>query len=530
MNRVVKTASAALLATTMLTAALPAAAQTVLRLDEVPVGELDPAKATDNADSILMFNAYDTLVLPAQGGPGHVPHLAESWEIDGNSFTFTLRDDVTFHSGNPMTAEDVVFSIERTRALGQGFAFLFTIVESVEAVDTHTVRITLSEPYTPFIASLVRLPIVDRQAVMANLGPGDGEMGDWGAAYLSGMSAGTGAYRVVAHNPQDETVLERNPDYFLPIAEGAPDRVRLRYGLEAATVRTLLTRGEHDITSQWLPPEVLRALANGGAQILSESGTGAFYIKLNTTKPPLDDVNCRRALAAAYDYETGLRITQVTDDWAQGRPSTGAIPVGMFGSNPAEETLSRDMDAARDHLAACRYDPADHTLEISWIAEVPIEERFALLMQANFAELGFDSEIVRVPWALFTERVSSPETTPHISQIFSNAQTGDPDTLLYPMYHSSTHGTWQSPEHLDDAEVDRLLVEGRTATTPEAREAAYAALNDRLMEVAATIYAFDRNSLFAANPRVTAPALSDPAYAFGLDGMGFSFRLMDIAE
>lgn len=530
MNAVLKTASAALLATTMLTTALPAAAQTVLRLDEVPVGELDPSKATDYADSILMFNAYDTLVLPAQGGPGHVPHLAESWEIEGNSVTFTLRDDVTFHSGNPLMAEDVVFSIERTQALGQGFAFLFTIVETVEAVDTHTVRITLSEPYTPFIASLVRLPIVDRQAVMANLGEGEGTMGDWGAAYLSGTSAGTGAYRVTAHNPQDETVLEQNPDYFLPIADGAPDQVRLRYGLEAATVRTLLTRGEHDITSQWLPPEVMRALANDGAQILSESGTGAFYIKLNTAKPPLDDVHCRLALAHAYDYETGLRITQVTDDWAQGRPSTGAIPVGMFGANPADEALSRDMDAARAHLDACQYDPADHTLEISWIAEVPIEERFALLMQANFAELGFDSEIVRVPWALFTERVSTAETTPHISQIFSNAQTGDPDTLLYPMYHSSTHGTWQSPEYLNDAEVDRLLVEGRTAATPEAREAAYAALNDRLMAVAATIYAFDRNSLFAGNPRLTAPALSDPAHAFGLDGMGFSFRLMDIAE
>lgn len=70
--------AAALLAATAL-AGTPAAADTVLRLDEVAVGELDPAKATDYADSILMFNVYDTLVLPVQGGPGYTPHLAESW-------------------------------------------------------------------------------------------------------------------------------------------------------------------------------------------------------------------------------------------------------------------------------------------------------------------------------------------------------------------------------------------------------------------------------------------------------------------
>jgi peptide/nickel transport system substrate-binding protein len=202
----------------------------------------------------------------------------------------------------------------------------------------------------------------------------------------------------------------------------------------------------------------------------------------------------------------------------------------MFGANPADQPLTRDMDAARDHLAACAYDASEHTLELSWIAEGPIEERFALLMQANFAELGFDSEIVRVPWALFTERVTSPETTPHVSQVFVNAVTGDPDTLLYPMYHSSARGTWQSPEYLDDAEVDRLLTEGRTAPTPEGREEAYAALNARLMELAPTIYGFDRNSVFAASQRVTAPALMDPAAGFGLDGMGFAFRLMEVEE
>ncbi len=508
----------------------PAFAESVLRLDEVAVGELDPGKASDYADSILMFNVYDTLVLPVQGGPGYAPHLAASWEADGNSFTFTLRDDVTFQSGNPLTAEDVVFSLERMKALGAGLSYLFGVVESAEAVDAHTVTFTLSEPYSPFVASLVRLPIIDKALVMENLGEGDDEMGDWGQAFLSANSAGTGAYAVQSHNPQEETVMVRNDGYFLGVPDVAPDTVRLRYGLEAATVRALIAQGEHDIASQWLPPEVMKALAEDGAQLLTESGTGAFYVKMNTARAPLDDENCRLALRYAFDYDTAIRMIAITDEISAGSPATGAIPVGMFGANPAEDALQRDLDMAQEYLAACQYDPSEFELDLTWIAEVPLEERFALLMQANFAEIGITSTITKVPWALFTEQVASPENTPHVSQIFVNAVTGDPDTLLYGMYHSSTPGTWQSPEYLNDAEVDAALETGRTETSPEAREAAYSTLNDRLMAIAPTIYGFDRQSVFPASNRVRAPALSDPAMAFGLDGMGFSFRLMEMVE
>ena len=98
------------------------------------------------------------------------------------------------------------------------------------------------------------------------------------------------------------------------------------------------------------------------------------------------------------------------------------------------------------------------------------------------------------------------------------------------MYHSSTPGTWQSPEYLNDSLVDKHLEMGRTAATEADREAAYAQLNARLMEIAPTIYGFDRQSVFAASNRVKVPALSDPSKAFGLDGMGFSFRLMEMVD
>ena len=506
-----------------------ASAETVLRLDEVPVGELDPAKATDYADSVLMFNLYDTLVIPKQGQPGYDPFLATGWESDGKTYTFKLRTDVKFQSGNPVTAEDVVFSFDRMKALGQGLSYLFEKAEKAEAVDVATVKFTLTEPYSPFISTLTRLPVVDKKLVMENLAEGEGEMKDWGQAYLSTHAAGSGAYKVVSHNPQEETAMAKNAAYFLPIAAKAPDTVRFRYGLEAATVRTLIAQGEHDISSQWLPPEVLKSLAAEGAQLLTEKGTSEFYIKINTAKPPFDDVNCRLAITYAFDYDAGIQMVAVADQVSQGAPATGALPVGLLGSLPADQAMKKDIDKAKEHLAKCKYKPEEMNVELTWIGEVPLEERFALLMQANFSELGIKSEVRKVPWALFTEQVTKPENTPNISQVFVNTMTGDPDTLLYGMYHSSAAGTWMSPEYLKDPKVDELLDKGRTAPDAE-RAAIYEEVNKRLKELAPSIYAQDQTAVFAASKRVSVPALSDPSKAFALSGFGFTFRLMEMNE
>ena len=322
--------------------AVPAMAERILRVDESPIGEIDPAKGTDFADTVLAINLYDTLVYPQQGGSGVQPHLATDWTIDCAVYTFVLRDDVTFNSGNPLTAADVVFSFERMMAMGQGNAGLFEgRIESVEAVDDTTVQFTLVEPFAPFLATLVRLPIVDMAIVMANIGEGNfGEFGDYASEWMSQNSAGSGPYVVVTHDPQTETDLAYNANYFLEPAENYPERVRYRYGLDASTVRALIARGEHDISSQWLPPEVFAALANeGAARLLTEAGLSGNYFKLNTRRAPLDDVHCRRALAYAFDYDTLQQLVRINEDTTQGRPMSSALPQGLVGFGPGPADL-----------------------------------------------------------------------------------------------------------------------------------------------------------------------------------------------
>ena len=128
------------------------AAETSLRVQTGGPATLDPAMASDYADAIVMFNAYDTLVLPAQGSPGVVPHLAKSWSGNNTSYTFVLRDDVKFQGGNELTADDVVFSLQRMQAINGPLAYLFSPVASVKAVDEHTVTFDLEKPYAAFRA------------------------------------------------------------------------------------------------------------------------------------------------------------------------------------------------------------------------------------------------------------------------------------------------------------------------------------------------------------------------------------------
>ena len=252
---------------------------------------------------------------------------------------------------------------------------------------------------------------------------------------------------------------------------------------------------------------------------------------MNTTKKPLDDVNCRLALTYAFDYAAGIKMVAITDKVSQGSPATGALPVGMLGSLPASDAYKRDLDAAKEYLADCKYKPEDFTLELSWVGEVPLEERFALLMQANFAEIGIKSKVKKIPWALFSEQVTKPENTPNISQVFVNAVTGDPDTLIYGMYsflgrrHLAVAGI---PEGRQGRRIPR---QGPHRRRPdEERADAYTKLGKRLRELAPTIFAYDQTAVFAASKRVSVPALTDPAKAFGLAGMGFTFRLMEMTR
>ena len=145
-------------------------------------------------------------------------------------------------------------------------------------------------------------------------------------------------------------------------------------------------------------------------------------------------------------------------------------------------------------------------------------------MQSIYSQLGFDVEITKVPWVLFTEQLVDSATAPHIAEIAINAVTPDTDALLYNMYSYENGPTWMSTSYLADEQVDSMLNAGRTETDPAKRAEIYTELNERLIDLVPGIFGYELQGIFAVREGVEMPNLSDPARAYPLSGFGTLFK------
>jgi peptide/nickel transport system substrate-binding protein len=505
------------------------AQQRILRHDESAPGRLDPSKAQDYAASVLLMNAYDTLVEAKPGG-GVMPALAEKWEIspDGKTYTFTLRPDVKFHQGGVVTAEDVLFTLERTLALQAGYARLFKGVTAT-APNPTAVVFTLPEANASFLAALVRLPVIQKSVVVANQKPGPyGANGDYGEAYLAEKDAGSGAYRVVEHSPQDKTILTKFGDYFGTFANNSPDSVTIRYGVEASTIRTLMSQGEFEITSQWIPVEIKRALAGTkGMSIVTEGGAGYFILPLNTKRAPTDDVNVRRAIAKAIDYDALMGLMIVVPGTPGAMPMYGAIPSGLLGHDKSLPPNKRDVNGAKADLAKSKYGSNPPPIDLIWVADVPLEEKIGLLLQQNLSEVGFNVTLTKVPWTLLTQQVTKPETTPNITQRFATAPYPDADALMG-QNESRYMGTTLKMDWFQDEDIDKLVSEARLTSDDAKRRELYLKAQQRLADQRPSIFALETVVSFVRQNYVSAPRLEDPKNGVAAQGGNWLFRTFSV--
>ena len=202
-------------------------------LEGQEVTTIDPAKHTDESALHAVINMYDPLLYPKVGEnsmePG--PHVATSWRVTdgGKTYTFQIRKGIKFHDGKELTADDVVFSLQRMLALKKGFSWLWNNVltaEQVRASGPGTVVFTLNQPYAPFLSTLTQLFIVNRDQVLANKKAGTfGELGDYGEAYLGEKTAGSGSVHDGVVGPGDHARHEGVPGVLARL-EARPDHPR----------------------------------------------------------------------------------------------------------------------------------------------------------------------------------------------------------------------------------------------------------------------------------------------------------------
>ncbi|MGI6666692.1 MAG: ABC transporter substrate-binding protein [Bacillota bacterium] len=465
----------------------------------------DPGVGSSGSCSMVHPNLYSPLVWPGDDGTMK-PHVAESWTIsdDGTTYTFKIRQGIKFHSGNILTAKDVAWSMNRLLTIGEGYSYLFNgIVKSCEAPDDETVVIRLEEPFAPFIGTLPRLYVLDSELVMQHLDMNAdttyGEYGDYGKAWLLANDAGSGPYCMI--DPQLESYVkgEKFDDWFMGWDEDAPDFFMLTSQCDPVAIRTAFANEEMELSVGAIPQETVAELRNMGMNVYTTRGVGTWNIMLNTRIAPTDDVNFRKALASAFDYDTMVNSIFPGND-----KCAGPIVDGMFGKNENLEGYKYDLDLAREYLAKSKYanDPSSWVVELAWCAEVPEQEKISLMWQAACKELGVTVNITKTPFSVMSANAQKIETTPHASIVLWSPTYLEAGDVFSSRYHSKSTGSWEQMEWLLDEELDAMIDASLSITDDAQRAEAYAEIEEYIYELCPTIWMCNANGNSICQPYI----------------------------
>lgn len=477
---------------------------------------IDPMKGSDNLETILTHNVYDPLLYYTNETPPELQNwLAADWSLaaDDKTYTFELREDATFHNGDPVTAGDVKYSVQRMMDMQQGFSWMWSDVldpENVTAVDEKTVEMETSTVFAPFPFTLPFLFVVNQSQVEENAeSDGEfGEHGDYGTAWLEGNDAGSGPYRLANRDRSQSIVLEKNDDWWGTFAEGdIYETVRIEMVQEAATVAGMMKEATANMSDQWLPLETYNELENAdGVGVSAEATFNPFYIFMHNEREPLSDENVRKAISYAFDYETALDDVMAGDS----EHLVGPLPNAMWSHTDDVTNYARDMEKAQEHLDQSDYAGEDLELTYTYVEGLTVEQNMGLLLQSNLNELGITLNVERAPWTRITSMVTDQESTPDMLAIYLSFSYADPDTFLYPAWHTDSHGSWTSASWYSNDEVDELLTEARQTTGKENRVPLY--------EEAQKLIADDAPALFVMN-QATRNALADGVQGFEDNGV-----------
>lgn len=464
-------AAASLLAATVVAA--PAGAQTppnVLVVGQIAEPKsLDPHTVTATNDFRILVNVYDGLVRFRDGTLEVEPALAESWDIseDGKTYTFKLRQGVKFHDGSEFNAEAVKFNFDRMLKEDHPFystgpfplSFNFASVESVNAIDPHTVEFKLSEAFAPFLSNLAYPTglIVSPAAV-------EQHSADYGR-----NPSGTGPFKFVEWQSSQRVVIERNPDYW----DGAAslEAVVFRPITDANTRVAEMMAGGIDVMVEVPPDNLATFRQDAGFAVAEQAGPHVWFGILNTRSGPFADKRVRQAANYAVNKET------LVNDVLQGTATVaaGPIPPAFNWVESAVEPYAHDPEKAKALLAEAGVDNPQLTFYVTEGGSGMLDPiTMGAAIQADLQAVGFSVKIETYEWNTFLGRVNEGlEGKADMAEMAW--MTNDPDTLPYLALRSDAlpdKGGFNSG-YYSNPEVDALLEKARTSTDQAERGKLY---------------------------------------------------------
>jgi dipeptide transport system substrate-binding protein len=419
-----------------------ASAQTLVYCSEGSPEGFDPALYTSGTTfDASSHPIYNRLVEFKVGTTEVIPGLAERWSSSpaGMSYTFHLRKGVKFHSNanfkpsRDMNADDVIFSFERQRLKDHPYhkvsggtweyfsgMSMSDLIQSIEKVDDYTVKFVLTRPEAPFIANLAMdfASIMSKEYADQLLAAGKPEL-------LNQAPIGTGPFSFLAYQKDAVIRYRANASYW----GGKPALNNLIFAItpDAAVRYQKLQAGECHVMPYPAPADVAAMKANKSIKVLEQEGLNVGYLAYNALQAPFDNPKVRKALNMAIDKKAIIDVVFQ----GSGQAATNPIPPTMWSYNKAVKDDAYNPAAAKAMLAEAGV--KDLKMKI-WAMPVqrpynPNARRMAELIQADFAKVGVQVEIVSYEWGEYLSRSKAKDRDGAVLLGWTG-DNGDPDNFL----------------------------------------------------------------------------------------------------
>ena len=426
-----------------------AAEGTLVAAQSSDVLTLDASADTSPIGINVRKNIYDQLTEISPTGKV-LPMLATSWESsqDAVTWTFTMRSDAKFHNGEPVTADDVVWTFQKIMADQKSPVRTYLAkVKSVEKEGDNKVRFVLVEPFAPF----------DRQASLIGILPKKAYE-EIGAAQFSQKPIGSGPFKVVRWVKDDRIELEAFPEYW----GGAPKikTVIFRPVPSEASRASALLSGEIQVVPVLPPALVDRLSARKGVRIEKVASHKILYLGFDVTNPLLSDVRLRRAVDLAIDREA---ITQKLLR-GNGRPSGQIVAPVSFGHDPSIKPTAQDVERARQLVKESGY-KGDKIVFQYPNNNLTSGDEVAQAIAGYLQAVGINVELQGMEYTAFFPLWAGRKL--NSMHLFAYGPTIlDADLPLTSLFETGrSRGYWSDPQ------VDDLIRRQRAETDPEKRQA-----------------------------------------------------------
>ena len=480
----------------------PAAQPAADHPNEITVGiaqdldeSLDPHKAVAAGTKEVMFNVFEGLMKPTPEGD-LIPAVAEKYEVSNDQlvYTFTIRDGIKFHNGQPVTAGDVVNSI--TRCIEPSEAGVLAVeplsaVEKVTGMDERTVQIRLKEPNTEFLAYLT-LAILPAEYDGQDTAP-----------------VGTGPFKFVSRAAQDNIVLERFDDYW---GEKAYlDKVTYKIIENADSILMSLQSGAVDLFAHLTSTQV----AQLGDDFNIEEGTmnlvQAMY--LNNAVAPFDDVRVRQALCYAIDRQQILDLA--FDGYGSLIGSSMYPAFGKYFDDSLTNYYTYDVEKAKALLADAGY-PDGFAMTITVPSNYQPHLDTAQVIVEQLKQVGITAEILPVTWESWLNDT-------YMGRQFQATVVGvDASTMTArALLERFTSTAGNNFINYNNAEYDAIFQAAIAAADDAAQTAAYKQAEANLTENAANVYIQDLADLVAIRKGLTGVRFY-PIHVLDLSGIRYT--------